>query len=71
MKIGCVLLAAGAGKRFGGGKLLYQSPVLKSANPVAFFEVPVSGLQELELKVRDAGDGISCDHADWVNPELR
>ena len=23
MKIGCVLLAAGAGKRFGGGKLLY------------------------------------------------
>ncbi len=24
MKIGCVLLAAGAGKRFGGGKLLYE-----------------------------------------------
>ncbi len=24
MKIGCVLLAAGAGRRFGGGKLLYE-----------------------------------------------
>ena len=24
MKIGCVLLAAGAGKRFGGGKLLHE-----------------------------------------------
>ena len=32
--------------------------------------VPLDGVEELMLVVTDAGDGISCDHADWLNARL-
>ena len=33
-------------------------------------DLDVSRLNYLILKVADAGDGISCDHANWANARL-
>ena len=33
-------------------------------------DVNISGAQKLYLNVRDGGDGIAWDHADWLNPTL-
>jgi alpha-galactosidase len=38
-----------------------------AAKPV---EVDVSGAKVLELRTLDAGDGITCDHADWADARL-
>jgi hypothetical protein len=51
-------------------ELIAESPVLSDAAGVRSwsFDVPISGRhRELRLVVEDAGDGIACDHADWVD----
>ncbi len=49
--------------------LLAKSPVLSAKTIRAWaFDVRLdSRLKELRLVVTDAGDGIACDHADWVD----
>ena len=50
-------------KRFDSGVMREQDP----AKPVS---IPLGGAQELRLVVMDAGDGITCDCADWANARL-
>jgi len=47
--------------------------VLRSGKQVEHhFDVPLpAGCAKLQLVVDDAGDGIACDHADWVNAGFR
>ena len=65
MKIGCVLLAAGAGKRFGGGKLLHKiegEPMIQRALRL-FLQIPFAArvlvtraeAGEIQQYAREAG----------------
>jgi len=58
-----------AGKK----QTLAKSPVLRSGKRVEHhFDVPLpAGCAKLHLVVDDAGDGIACDHTDWVNAGFR
>jgi hypothetical protein len=62
---------AGGSVRFNvlaDGKPLISTPVL-TPNDERFcvdVEIP-AGTKQLSLVVDDGGDGIGCDHADWVN----
>ena len=49
----------------GDGKTLWQSGVMKAGEPPKNCTVSLTGIKILLLKVGDAGDGISYDHADW------
>ena len=53
-------------------KPLFASKTLATGSPGHAVEVStnVKGAKELHLLVTDAGDGFSCDWADWVNPRL-
>ncbi len=53
-------------------KAAWASPVISrdSEEKAVPFEVSLSGAQHLYLVVDDAGDGFSCDHADWLNMTL-
>lgn len=53
-----------------GGKEAYCSGVVKEGMPAAAVEVPLNGATELVLEVRDGGDGISCDQADWADAQV-
>ena len=57
----------------GEKQTLATSPVLRSGKqPEHHFNVPLpAGTAKLHLVVDDAGDGIACDHADWVNAGFR
>lgn len=52
------------------GETRYESNVLKSGDAAAAVHVPIEGASELRLEVADAGDGISCDMANWTNARL-
>lgn len=49
---------------------LYDSGVLRGADATKDISVPLNGVQQLRLVVRDAGDGINYDHADWAATRL-
>jgi hypothetical protein len=49
---------------------LFNSGVMRNDTPPRHVSVPLSGVENLSLVVTDAGDGISGDHADWVEPLL-
>ena len=50
-----------------GGQVVFQSGIMKADTPAATFEVPLNGNKEVVLVFKDAGDGITCDHGDWVD----
>lgn len=52
------------------GKKLFDSGVMRIGDAARQVSVSVADAQELRLVVTDAGDGISCDHADWAEPVL-
>ncbi|MEO5925375.1 MAG: DUF1800 family protein [Bryobacteraceae bacterium] len=52
------------------GTRKYVSPIIKGADPVVPIALDVTGVTELKLKVLDAGDGISYDHADWAGARV-
>jgi alpha-galactosidase len=54
----------------GDGRLLWNSPVLKSREPAATVDVKLDGIRTLVLIVRDAGDGTAFDHADWADAQF-
>ncbi|HXS69661.1 MAG TPA: NPCBM/NEW2 domain-containing protein, partial [Candidatus Polarisedimenticolia bacterium] len=54
----------------GDGKILWQSGVMKAGEPAKHFTVNLAGVKTLLLKVGDAGDGISYDHADWADAKF-
>ena len=53
-----------------GAGLLFQSRVLRCGEPPQPFSVPVEHLHGVMLKVSDAGDGNTGDHADWLELKL-
>lgn len=71
-------IATGMGRRgsvvfqvLGDGKERYKSPVLKGSDGKAVeVEVSVEGVQELTLKVTDAGDLDLGDEANWAAARL-
>lgn len=52
------------------GELVYQSQVLTYQSAAVPIAVPLSDVNELKLRVTTAGDGTSCDHADWAMARL-
>jgi alpha-galactosidase len=52
---------------YGDGKLLFESGVTKGGEPAKRVDVSLAGVRRLRLNVRDAGDGIEHDHADWAD----
>lgn len=52
------------------GALRFESGIRKSGDAPLPVSVPVGGAQELVLEARDAGDGISCDMANWAEARL-
>ncbi|MBO7680240.1 MAG: NPCBM/NEW2 domain-containing protein, partial [Thermoguttaceae bacterium] len=48
-----------------GEKELFRSEVMRGTQPPVSVDLPLENLSRLALMITDAGDGISCDHADW------
>jgi hypothetical protein len=57
-------------KVFVDGQEVFDSGVMRQSTPAKHVRVSVEGASELRLVTEDAGDGISCDMANWVEPEL-
>lgn len=55
---------------YGDGKILWRSGVMKAGDAAKPVDVPLAGVQNLILRVTDAGDGISYDHADWAGAQI-
>ena len=51
----------------GDGKTLWKSGVMKAGQAAKKCHVDLNGVKLAILKVTDAGDGISYDHADWAD----
>jgi len=56
---------------YGDGKRLYASDVVRRYEFPRHADVNVSGVKTLELDVTDGGNGITDDHADWLNSYLK
>jgi len=48
----------------------FDSGVMRESDPARPIRIPVAGAQDLRLVVTDAGDGITCDCANWANARL-
>ncbi|MGA2247289.1 MAG: NPCBM/NEW2 domain-containing protein [Verrucomicrobiota bacterium] len=55
---------------FGDGKKLFDSGVMRINDPAKRVSVALAAVTQLKLVVTDAGDGITCDHADWAEAVL-
>lgn len=53
-------------KVVGDGRTLWQSGVMRSREPAKTVDLDVRGVRSLLLAVGDAGDGVTCDHANWA-----
>lgn len=51
-------------------KLVWQSGVMRGGEAAKEVSVDSKGVKQLELKVEDAGDDISFDHADWADAKF-
>jgi alpha-galactosidase len=49
-----------------GGEELWRSGVMRTGETAKSLTLDLHGVKTLTLKVSDAGDGISFDHADWT-----
>ncbi|HVU26729.1 MAG TPA: NPCBM/NEW2 domain-containing protein [Verrucomicrobiae bacterium] len=54
----------------GDEKILWQSGVMRTGDLAKHCDVDLAGVKMLTLKVGDAGDGISYDHADWADAKF-
>jgi hypothetical protein len=50
--------------------LIYDSGILQGVIYPRTLYLNIAGAKELKLVVGDGGDGINCDHADWLTMEL-
>ena len=55
---------------WGDDKKLFASQKISRYEYPRHADVNVTGVRILKLVVTDAGDGITDDHADWLNPLL-
>jgi alpha-galactosidase len=54
----------------GDGRELWNSGVMHAGDTAKDCEVGLDGVKSLVLKVGDAGDGTSYDHADWADAKF-
>ena len=52
----------------GDGKEIYNSGVVRGGEKARDISLNLSGVDVLEMIVEDGADGISGDHADWIEP---
>jgi hypothetical protein len=55
---------------YADGELAYESEVLRGLGKTREIAIPINGARSLRLVVADAGDGYSCDMANWVDARL-
>ncbi len=55
---------------FADGEQVFDSGVMRGRQAARKVSVLLAGVDELTLVVTDGGDGINCDHADWVDAKL-
>jgi len=55
---------------YGDDKLLYQGDTIKRYEYPRHADIDIRGVKKLSLSVEDGGNGITDDHADWLNPLL-
>ena len=55
---------------YADGRKLFDSGTMRGKQPAQKISIPLDGAEEMTLIVTDAGDGITCDHADWANARL-
>lgn len=53
------------------GQNRLRTDVLREGMPPVAVQVDLAGATEFELLADDAGDGISCDQADWAEAKVR
>ena len=53
-----------------GGKEGFRSPMMREGVAGVPVNVPLGGAREFTLEAGDAGDGISCDQADWADAKV-
>ena len=51
-------------------KKVFDSGIVHETASPRTIAVPVVDAQEMRLVVTDAGDGITCDYADWADARL-
>ncbi|MHB1456921.1 MAG: NPCBM/NEW2 domain-containing protein [Armatimonadota bacterium] len=52
------------------GKSLFHTDVIREGTPGIPISVDLGGVNEFTIKVGDAGDGITCDQADWADARV-
>ncbi|MGV9271254.1 glycoside hydrolase family 97 catalytic domain-containing protein [Kitasatospora sp. NPDC003701] len=52
------------------GRVVATTPVMTAQSPARSIDVDTSGVTDLVLRVTDAGDGRSYDHADWADARV-
>lgn len=52
------------------GEVRFDSGVMRTSDSAKSLQVSVAGAQELTLEANDAGDGITCDMANWAGARL-
>ena len=52
------------------GSPLFVTPAATKVRPLVGIDVDLRGAKEIYLYVGDAGNGRSCDHADWIAPRF-
>jgi alpha-galactosidase len=55
---------------WGDGVLLASTPTLLVKQPAVPLSVDVSGVELLELRATDGGDGVTSDHGDWADARI-
>ncbi len=55
---------------YGDGRLLAQTPVVHRGQPAVSLSANLKGIRVAEFVVSDGGNGIDCDHANWLNPVI-
>ena len=58
------------GEEHVSGNPRFVTPIATKIRPAVGIDVDISGAGELYLIVTDAGNGKSCDHADWIKPRF-
>lgn len=51
----------------GDGEELFNSGIMRGGDPAKRVDLAIGGVETLELIADDAGDGMSGDHADWID----
>ncbi|MBB4688655.1 NPCBM/NEW2 domain-containing protein [Amycolatopsis jiangsuensis] len=54
----------------GDGRTLATTGVFRPGSPAGQLDVPLDGVQAVDLVVTDAGDGTNSDHADWADAAI-